>query len=704
MRSLNAVGTCLIILLAMCQTSENSSAQTAAPDRRPLLKVGVEIVDVAQQPSGRVWVTTRTFDVYTSMPGDRSWSRWDLRFDGLKAKLEVKRVSRLIFLTDSIGVLAGDILTYELGKPVSCVLRTTNGGSTWSTSIIGPDSLAVSDALRVTSDGMMFMLDLGGRFWTSNDKGLHWTQGKLPMQMQTADIKEMDMTSSKMGAAIDRSRTISFTTNSWQTVIPARSSARPIVRTQPNLLDRFAWTRDLVLWNDRLILTEGRDIYISMLGDLLWERWDGVTSVCMSDDRQLVYYVDAQGQLWKWKNGESAGVKIADGFLTPRTMRAAHGRVILYRPDTGPIVVDGSTTTYMRMYADKGEIEHPLRTQRDVDTEWGIDWVEPNDLFVDIYRRKVPSGQWQRDTFTIAGKSFFRAIGDDSLVLGEGSQATLYDGKARRFSRYTLTKPIESFFKAPLSSFRFLIERRNGQTTRKMWCDYRVKAGQFQCNEMVDSTGEGVRSTSFQKTYSRDDVTKLLSSLNTDANAYPSAKSISFSEDDKLRYRRMLDTIFRYDGYFDTLDIYRPPPSTDVQIASTIKSFADVVHEIASISDEQFGRAILGFRHWPSDHDVRYMVEFTNTAGDIVFAELDRSNEVHLPMLMPWKVTYRGQAWHWYGRDMGPFFLGSIPQASVPPMLSRMMDPAWLLLAVASSLDAERYGRIHRWYQRPWKN
>lgn len=703
MRSWNAVGTWYIVLLMVTFSTEFSVAQTAAPDRRPLLKVGVEIVDVAQQPSGRVWVTTRTFDVYTAMPGDRSWSRWDLRFDGLKAKLEVKRVSRLIFLSDSVGVLAGDILTYELGKPVSCVLRTTNGGSSWSTSIIAPDSLAVSDALRVTSDGMMFMLDLGGRFWTSPDMGLHWSQGKLPMSMQASDIKEMDMTSSKMGAAIDRSRTISFTTNAWQTVIPARLSARPMVRTQPNLLDRFAWTRDLVLWNDRLILTEGRDIYITPLGDLLWERWDGITSVCMSDDRQFVYYVDALGQLWQWKNGEPAGVKIADGLLTPRTMRAAHGRVVLYRPDTGPIVVDGTSKIAMRMYADKGEIEHAVRTQRDVDTEWGIDWLEPNDLFIDIYRRKVPSGQWQRDTFTMSGKTFFRTIGDDSLVIGEGSYATLYDGKSRTFSRYTLTKPIESFFKAPLSSFRIMIERRDGQTTTTKWCDYRLKAGQFQCNELVDSTRDGVRSVQFQRSYPRETVMQLLSGLNKDANAYPSARSVTITEEDKQQYRTMLDTIFRYDGYFDTLDMYRPPPSTDLQIASTIKTFADVVNELPTLSDEQFGRAILAFRHWPSDHDVRYMIEFTNTAGDIVFAELDRSNEVHLPLLMPWKVSYRGQAWHWYGKEMGPFFIGSLPPAYVPPMLQRMMEPRWMLLAVAASLDADRYGRIHRWYQRPWK-
>ncbi len=703
MRSWNAVGTWCIVLLMMTFTAERALAQTGAPDRRPLLKVGVEIVDVAQQPSGRVWVTTRTFDVYTAMPGDRSWSRWELRFDGLKAKLEVKRVSRLIFLSDSVGVLAGDILTYERGSPVSCVLRTTNGGSSWSTSIIAPDSMAVSDALRVTSDGMMFMLDLGGRFWTSPDQGLHWSQGKLPMSMQTAEIKEMDMTSSKMGAAIDRSRTISFTTNAWQTVIPARLSSRPIVRTQPNLLDRFSWSRDLMLWNDRLILIEGRDIYITMLGDLLWERWDGVASVCMSDDRQYVYYVDVQGQLWRWKNGDSSGVKIADGLLMPRAMRAAHGRVILYRPETGPIVVDGTNKITMRMYADKGEIEHPLRTQRDVDTEWGIDWIEPNSLVIDIYRRKVPSGQWQRDTFTLSGKTLFRTVGDDSLVIGEGSQATLYDGKARAFSRYTLTKPIESFFAAPLASFRIKMDRRNGQTTTSKWCDYRLKSGQFQCSELVDSTREGVRSVQFQRSYPRDSVVQLLSAMNKESNSFPSVRSLAFTEEDKLQYRNMLDTIFRYDGYFDTLDMYRPPPSTDIQITSTIKSFSDVVNELPTLSDEQLGRAIVAFRHWPSDLDVRYMVEFTNTAGDVVHVELDRSMEVHLPLLMPWKVSYRTQAWHWYGKDMGRFYIGSQPPANVPQILLQMMDPKWMLLAVAASLDADRYGRIHRWYQRPWK-
>ena len=196
---------------------------------------------------------------------------------------------------------------------------------------------------------------------------------------------------------------------------------------------------------------------------------------------------------------------------------------------------------------------------------------------------------------------------------------------------------------------------------------------------------------------------QLLSAMNKESNSFPSVRSLAFTEEDKLQYRNMLDTIFRYDGYFDTLDMYRPPPSTDIQITSTIKSFSDVVNELPTLSDEQLGRAIVAFRHWPSDLDVRYMVEFTNTAGDVVHVELDRSMEVHLPLLMPWKVSYRTQAWHWYGKDMGRFYIGSQPPANVPQILLQMMDPKWMLLAVAASLDADRYGRIHRWYQRPWK-
>ncbi|MBC8124573.1 MAG: hypothetical protein H7X70_02460 [Candidatus Kapabacteria bacterium] len=681
-----------------------ANAQQQQPDRRPLLKVGLEIVDVAQQPSGRMWVTTRTFDVYTAMPGDRSWRHELLHYENLVAKLEVKRVARLFFLTDSIGVLAGDILTYETGSPLSCILRTTNGGTSWHTSVVSTDTLAVTDAVRMTNDGMIFMLDQVGRFWTSRDKGASWVQGKLPLTLQGGDFKEMDMTSTKMGVAIDRFRTISFTTNSWQSVIPARPSSKPIVRTQPNMHDQLAWARDLVMWNDRLILTEGRDIYTTLLNDLLWERWDDVVKVCMSDDRAYLYYVDRIGQLWKWKSGEAAAVKIASDLLVPRTMRAAHGSVILYRPDTGPIVVNNSGATTMRMYADQGEISEPRRIIRDKDTEWGMDWLEPNDLSIDLYRRQLPKGLWQRDTFAYVGKTLFRAVGDDSLIVGEGSLSSLYDGKARQFRRYVLSKPIDAFLKAPITGFRIVVERSTGKSTRRSWCDYRLKNGQYQCGEVVDSSDQGVRSAQFLKSYTRDEIFAHLSGLNNDANVYPSVSSISFTEKDIANYRSMLDTIFQYDGYFDTLDLYRPPPATDVQIASCISTFANVANEIPTLTNDRLGQALLSFRHWPSDRDVRYISEFTNSAGDILMVEMDRSNEVHLPMLMPWRVTFRGQAWHWYGRTMAPFFIASISPMYLPEIFTRMMEPQWLLLSIASSLDAERNGRYHRWYQRPWKN
>jgi len=676
----------------------------AQPDRRPLLTVGADVVDVAQQPSGRVWLVTRNFNVYTALLGERGWTHEIMEFENPLAKVRIQRVARLLFMNETEAVLVGDVLSYEKGLPLSCVLRTSNGGKSWATAIISSDTLAITDGVRSTLDGVLQILDQVGRYWTSKDRGLTWNQVPFPQAVANNDVKELDMTSSIMGAVVDRARAVTFTTNSWQSTIIGKASSRPLVRSQPSMLDQLSWSRDFMMWNDRLILIEGNDVFVTLLNDLIWERWDNVSRVCMSDDRMYLYYLDVNSQLWQWKTGEPSAKKLGDGFYSPRLMRAAHGRVILYRPDTGPIVVDSnSVTTRMRMYADRGEIVEPRWTSRDKDTEWGIDWVDANDNSVDVYKRTLPKGLWERDTFLMAGKTLFRAIGDDSLIFGEGSSASLYDARARQLKRYSISKPIQSFLSTPIAAFRVLSERSSGRTTGRMWSDYRFRSGKFQSNEVVDSSSTGVQSQTFLKSYTREEINGLVSSINSDANAYPTTASLSFSEAEKQSYREMLDTIFRYDGYFDTLDLYCPPPSTSQQIDLCKSLFSRVLDELPSISDQRLASAITGFRHWPTDREMRYAVEFTNVAGDILVVEMDRTNEVHLPMMMPWRISYRGQAWHWYGQKMAPFFVESIAVSALPPLVHRMMNRPWMLLAIASSLDAERYGRFHRWYQRPWK-
>lgn len=701
-RSLNAVMVRSAIILVLLLGTYTAHAQKPVPDRRPLLTIGDDVADVTQQPSGRVWVITRTFDIYTAMPGDRTWKHERVEFEDHNSKLEVKRASRIVFLTDSVGVLVGNILTYEKGDPVSCVLRTTNGGYTWKTSIVASDSLAVVDAMRITNDGMLFMLDHTGRMWYSLDTGVVWVQGKLPPSLMTGDAMEMDMITSKLGATIDRFRTISFTTNGWKSAIEGRPSQRPILRTQPNMLDQFLWARDFFMWNDRLIVTEGRDVYVTLMNDLVWDRWDSVSSVCLSDDRSYLYYINVDGQLWQWKTGEPSAIKIADGIVSSRLMRAAHGRIIFYRSDTGPVVVDKHGITRMRLYAETGEFKEPTRTVFDKDTEWGVSWMSPNELSIDVYRRQSRKGQWERDTFLVAGKTQFKVVGDDSLVFGEGSSSTIYDARRRTHVNYVLTKPIESFFRAPVTSFRVLIERTSRQATRKWWCDYTLKSGSFQSTELIDSTKEGIRSTQFNKSHRQDDVTELLASLNSDANAYPKTSEFTFTDVDRQNFLRMLDTIFQYDSYFDTLDQYRPPPAIEIQIAQCKASFPKVIDEMAKMTDQRFGEAILSLRHRPTNRDVRYSIEFVNKMGDVLSAEMDRTNEVNLPLMMPWRVTLRGQTWHWYGRAMGPFFISSFPAGTLPPIVHQMMDPSWLLLGVAASLDYERFGRMHQWYKKPW--
>lgn len=668
----------------------------AQGDRRPLLRASLEIEDVAIQPSGRVWLTTRTFDVYTSRIGDMNWKQHQLFFE-VTSKLEIKRVRRMMFLSETVGFVGGDIQSSERGSPNSCVLRTTNGGNTWSPSLIGNDTLAVCEQMKPAGDGSITMLDRVGRLWQSRDTGSTWIRLKLPEAIAGSPSLEIDMASAKMGASIDFSRKIHFTLNGWQTLISGRPSPKKILNRQPSMLEHLGWSRDFVIWAEKLVLIEGRDIFHTSTSDLNWERWDSVRSICVDDNRAFLYTLNANGTLYKLAVGNPVPEPLAHGLLMPRIMRAAHGFTIVYRHDTGPLVISDGKTTMMRTYSSKGEIGEPRRLQRDNDTEWGLDWQEHNDEFVDVYKRQLPNGVWQRDTFLLAQKLMFRCIGDDSLLIGGGSSVVHYNGKTRKASRYELRQPLNSFFRAPLNKVRFFVERNEYDMTTRSWTEFRPKGKDFVCFESLDSSGRGVNGSQFIRSIPKDSIMALLETMNRESNNYPKASALVVSSQDIAEYHTMLDTVFKHDGFFDTLDMYRAPPSVNDLVGVCKEQFKNVPNVLSSLSDQELGQAIRAFRTVSPDRHVKYFVEFENQAGDIVDVEMENQDEIHLPMMMPWTVSYRGQSWHWYGMAMGNFYQSALPQSVIPPIVTEILKPKWLLLAVGAYLDAKEYGRFHRW-------
>lgn len=686
----------LLLLVVLFYFSIGLSAQ----DKRALVMEAANVVSVVPGSGKSILMVTRNFEGYT-VDAHGDWAEVPMKISEVEPRVSVRRIMRVEVVGESVLLAVGQIVV-ELasGGVTSAVLRSTDGGANWRPVSVGSDTLAFADAVRRSQGDHVFFLDGVGRYWSSNDLGLTWTSKKFPKQIIPGAVLEVDMVSSLMGVCVDRLRETHFTVDGWQTLIkPIRVLAEEFP-VQPLLSNQVSWSRDLFMWDNHVFLSDGRDVFYSGIDKIRWRRWDTVMCVAMSYDRSGMVYADTRGRLWKSTSFKSEPILLASNISAPSVLNINPIFVSAYSPNSGPQIMREGVFTSHRPYTKAKPITPTEQIITFKTSQWMAQKVSVEAGNVDIYYRELPSGEWHRDTVLPLGSKEIRKHGNDTLLIGAIDYQFAMNIRTRLVTPYRAHKPLASYLKSPTAQFRVLITRDGDDSTRVQWCDYRLQGKVFRCAELVDSSRFGVRSETFFHSIPKETVDKLLADANEDGNKQPSARDISYTQADIDEYKAMLDTIFMYDACLDTLDLYRTPPHAQQHARLIKRDFARVVERIATISDDDLTSALQAWRHWPADLVSSYKIEFKNQSGNQLVMKLERNDEAHPPLLMPWVLTTNSSEWLWYSRSTAEFYRSALPEKIVPPLFVEMGRTPWLFAAVASYYDTMERGRWHRWLSR----
>lgn len=397
----------------------------------------------------------------------------------------------------------------------------------------------------------------------------------------------------------------------------------------------------------------------------------------------------------------SAAVKpilLDEHVLPPSLIRVYASAVVTYREDTGPIVyAHGSATVIYPRNADQDYVR-PYMTAVGKSGEWGIDAIDHRSIHFELLHRDVKSGRWITDTtLTIGPVHELKLLSSDSVVFGTAYNRYVYNAKSRLCSGYSVRNPLSPFLSSPVSRFRVLVAADELDSTHVKWCEYRLQGDKFVCGEVVDSSRFGVESQPANISIPAAEIAALLKRVNARGDELLTVGEIGITSADVKSFEAMLDTIFIYDSYFDVLDLYRPPPAPEVQIEDSRARFREISSSMSDMSPEMITQAILAWRNIPMDEFSRYQLEFENRSGIFARFNVERSDNAHPPLLLPWTGHFGGWRWHSWDRGLTELFIRAMPEQSVPKQFLDMSRTPWVLAAVASYVDGREYGRRHVW-------
>lgn len=663
---------------------------------RELLRIYTPVVDVILTSPTSVRLYYQNFDAWDADAAKKGWTQHRPVIKADSTTYSIRRIGRVLHAGDLV-IAGGHIISRSNGLS-SAILRSTDDGQTFDVVKIGTDTLGSTDGLRMTSDGALIFLDRVGRFWSSGDKGLTWSLTKMPSPVPPAAAREVDMVNTKMGVCVDIERKIHFTTNGWQSVIAPMASARPIIRTQPTFLDYFNWNRELTFWNNELILIEGRDIYRTPSNDLLWQRWDSVVAFSMATDRSKIAFYTNTGRLYTASSLTEAPTLVAADVLRPQFIRLDDDAIICYRADTGPVIYRVGTATMIRPYDVNKPIGEPAFVARvKKKPVFGVVAAFPGAELVDLVRLGA-SGMWQRDTIADIGPvRSVHATHPDSVIINTAQGSLLYHLPSRKLTTWNIRQPLRDFLATPISRFRVIVAADELDSTHVQWTEFRLVNNVFRCAELVDSSKFGVRSTLVDLRITAEEVTKLLNNVNDRAGRKIGADELTMTDPIRQELSVILDTIFDSDAYFDTLDLYRPPPKPEIQIEDCKREFREAAEKMALLTPDQITAALMAWRRVPKDEFSRYELQFENRSGRFLKFTVENDDEAHLPLMCPWIGSVDGVEWLSYDRGLTKFFQTLMAPQALPPLFTIMSKDVWAFVAVGSYLDGLKTGRVHRW-------
>lgn len=646
------------------------------------------VTDAILLADGTVRLYTQDFTVYDASAPKQAWTRRAATTHGVIAK----KLGRL-YVRNNIVLAFGAFIDSASGTSV--VLRSTDDGVTFTGVKFVNDSLGTTDGCNVASDGTLTFVDRAGRLFKSSDAGSSWSKIQLPTVIPSVGLKEATMLDANVGVAVDAQRKVYYTTNGWQSCVSPVAANKPITRSQPSLQQLFFWDSEFYVLNNILVFREFRDVYRTTSSSLIWERWDSIACFAVSADQRFMAYTFVDGRLIleDVQTGEKTVLDTVS--LQPQFIRISGKSLITYRADTGPIVYNGGTKTMIRPVDSEATTTKP--TLITASGEFGILASSTDAVMVDIVR-KGKGHSWLYDTTLNVGIARnIRTKGDNVLLIDNEYTTLKYDSKKRTVEMYNLEAPLEQLRQAPLRKLRITLTTIASTGIRKKWCEYKLSANHLACTEVVDSSSDGISSHLFRNTIPQDTVTAILNAINAVGSQLPAIAD--FVPGDSLRssYAVMLDTIFRYDNYFNVHQAYMTPPLPEVQAKACSTEFMARLDEISQLTPQMIMRGVRQYRrvsHYPR---YVYSVSFENTSGRTAVFETDAIEESHAPLMLPWTGTSDANRWMSYCSRLPQLVASYMPVWILPGVYTEMLRPEWLYLAVAAYQDGLVRGRWHSW-------
>ncbi|NQW30199.1 MAG: hypothetical protein HQ472_06785 [Ignavibacteria bacterium] len=672
----------------------------SATDTRSLVLEASDVVSVVPGAGNSVRMITRGFKGFT-IDAKGNWVEFPMKIQTEETRVFVRRILHVAPIGENVLMAVGQVI-HELtsGDASTSILRSTDGGVNWKSVPLGKDTLAYADGFRLSEGQHVFFLDGVGRYWFSNDLGLTWGFKLFPKQIQPGAVLELDMVSPQMGVCLDRFRGVHFTVDAWQSIIKPQRVEDLNYPVQPLLHNQISWNREFFMWDNSLYMTDGRDVFVSGIDKVNWRRWDTVFRVAMCSDRSAIVYLDIEGRVWSKLPGGADPVLLASNVSLCNLLDFNLQFVSAYSADTGPQLIRNGSSNAHRPYTTAKPISPTDQIITFKSSQWMAKKISTDAAMVDVYSRPLPNGEWIRDTVLQIGSKEISKLGNDSLLIGGVENQLVYNVKTRSVTPYKVVKPLSAYLKSPTASIRVLVARDGDDSTHVKWCDYRLQGNLFRCAEIVDSSKFGVKSESFFHDISKAQIDQFLQGANEERNRPPTVKDISYSESDVIEIKTMLDTVFMYDAYLDTLDLYRTPPNADVHARLLRSDFSNIVERISRVSDQELLMALQSWRRWPTDDVSKYHIEFQNQSGNLLVMKLERNDEAHPPLLMPWILSYGSSSWLWYSRKTAALYSELLAKKLVPELFTEMSRTAWYFAAIASYYDATERGRYHRWLSR----
>ncbi len=311
-------------------------------------------------PDSSIWLTTRTGNVYSTQGIDSLWKEGLQTNPGVSYAGLSTCFDRIIFFSKDTAILFGNIRCQPDSYGSNCILRTVDGGLSWSPIQFEDKSTWVRDG-QILGAGKARISASNGRIYRTIDHGATWVmlprifRKERKAYYRRPDLWSFHYQNDSVAIATNRSNHLAVTSSNFTSIerIPSPLDQGSFERVhEPYYLNgtgrKFVanWEIDKVrIFGDHYVVMQNGSMYHSERDKILWKKFEAeVLDFEIDPDSGRLYAITAEkgpGQVgMDW--GFTAWGEVNSG-VKPLSMQVLGGRIYLlfaeYRDVVGKDII-----------------------------------------------------------------------------------------------------------------------------------------------------------------------------------------------------------------------------------------------------------------------------------------------------------------------------------------------------------------------------